>query len=357
MDFLNSGIILGLMGYFGYLIKDIPAFLESLLIQYKSCSIQVTSKDFELYHLTISWLLEQCPNLKKHVQYVSGTCTIPQIADGSYYFKLNSLTFIAIHKMQAKSQLMNIIVFEINITIFGKDYKKFYQDYQTYIINNSPDISQFLNVTYIMNGHTENKLIVRKSFDDIFFKQKNEILQILNNFIQNQNYYNSHGIIYKTGILLYGPPGSGKSSIARAIASYLDWDIYYINMQSNNRLPIYFENNTVFILEDIDCLVATRNNMDDEKLSLHEILNFIDGIISPHNAIFVATTNYLDHVDSALIRPGRFDYIFEVPYMDKDLALEMCKRFNVNNSILEDIKFPVSPAIIQNKIFKKINLK
>ena len=123
-------------------------------------------------------------------------------------------------------------------------------------------------------------------------------------------------------------------------------------------LPEDYGTNTVFIFEDIDCLVSSRENNESDtqrKLSLHEVLNFIDGIISPSSAIFIATTNYLDRIDPALIRPGRFDITYEVPYINYELAVTMCNQFNVSTSVLDDIKFPVSPAIIQNKIlFNKL---
>ena len=362
LDILNnSGIVLGLMGYFGYLLKDIPEQIKNVLIQHYSNSIQVMNEDRILYELTSKWILNVCPKLQRHVQYTFSGSTNSTIADGHYFFMLDAFTAVFIHKNQIQAQAMNYIRYELHITLVGKNRLTYLKDYSDYIYKYTPDNSQFLKLEYVIDSYSTTKYIPHKSFDDIFFNKKDELISFLNQFINNKPFYDKHGITYKTGILLYGPPGSGKSSIGRAIASYLNWDVWYINVNSVRSLPEDYGTNTVFIFEDIDCLVSSRENNElntqdsQRKLSLHEVLNFIDGIISPSSAIFIATTNYLDKIDSALIRPGRFDITYEVPYINYELAVTMCNQFNVSTSVLDDIEFPVSPAVIQNKIlFNKL---
>ena len=351
---INSGFTLGIMGYIGYLLRDIPSIIKLLFLQYKSNSIQVTNDEYHIYNISISWLLKLCPKLKAHVAYIhSDSTSLQQISDGLYFYQLDWLTYILINKFQMSAQTINQTRYEVSITLLGKNREHYVQQYQEYINQFFPNRNNVLKLKYntTFNGLFD-KMIPYKNFDDIFFNKKNEIMQLLDNFVNNQSFYQQHGIIYKTGILLYGPPGSGKSSIARAIASYLKWEIYYINIASKT-LPTWYNNNTVFIFEDIDCLVASRDN-ENERLSLHEVLNFIDGMLSPNNAIFIATTNYIDKIDPALVRQGRFDLQYEVPYMDYSLASEMCKRYNIDKSLLNDIEFPVSPAIIQNNILFKM---
>ena len=91
------------------------------------------------------------------------------------------------------------------------------------------------------------------------------------------------------------------------------------------------------------------------KSQLGEMLNFIDGQMSPENCIFIATTNHIERLDPALIRPGRFDLQIEMKYLDYELASQMCERFNQNpDDILKDEKLPISPAYLQAKLIENL---
>jgi len=130
-------------------------------------------------------------------------------------------------------------------------------------------------------------------------------------------------------MLFYGSPGTGKTSIIRAIASEIRNDVITISLgtqtdSSLNRIAsdIYLKkanekDTTIYVFEDIDCATATQNRTDLEddeqnsKVSLSTILNIIDGVTGFDNAIIIATTNHIEKLDPALIRPGRFGHHFK----------------------------------------------
>ena len=77
---------------------------------------------------------------------------------------------------------------------------------------------------------------------------------------------------------------------------------------ATNKIP----KNSVFVLEDIDALYISRNKSDENRVSFSCILNFLDGVYSKENLISIITTNHLEKLDKAIIRPMRIDNISNV---------------------------------------------
>ena len=90
-------------------------------------------------------------------------------------------------------------------------------------------------------------------------------------------------------------------------------------------------------------------NTNDNQRALFQLL---DGVFSTDNTIYVATTNYIDRLDSALIRYGRFDIQEELKYFDYEHALEFVGMFGYGEDLLTeiDIQYPVQPAYLQSRI-------
>lgn len=121
-------------------------------------------------------------------------------------------------------------------------------------------------------------------------------------------------------------------------------------------------NRYVILLEDIDTIFNLdrkegKGNRDDKKI-INNLLQFLDSKTSPNNAIFIATTNYVDRLDSAILRDGRFDIKIEVKGICKETAKKMCQSFNLSSSdidtILKDETYPINQSYLQNKILNKI---
>ena len=82
---------------------------------------------------------------------------------------------------------------------------------------------------------------------------------------------------------------------------------------ATNKIP----ENSIFVLEDIDALFIERNKNEDNHVSFSAILNFLDGVYSKEDLITIITTNHIDRLDKALIRPMRMDHIFNFTYCTK----------------------------------------
>jgi Cdc6-like AAA superfamily ATPase len=167
--------------------------------------------------------------------------------------------------------------------------------------------------------------------------QFDRILKYLREFASHEEAYKKLDIPFRTGIMLHGAPGSGKSSTALAIANELTMNVFVINLaslSSDDTLTECFGNipsNSIVVLEDIDALKATKERTKDETsvndngVTMQGLLNVLDGFQSPHGVITIMTTNHLDHIDEAIKRPGRVDMEEELSAMDTYQLHELCK--------------------------------
>ena len=142
------------------------------------------------------------------------------------------------------------------------------------------------------------------------------------------------GIEAHSGVLLYGPPGCGKTMLAKALASESDASMYSINGpeimnkyygESEARLREIFQeardnSPSIIFIDEIDALAPRREEAygDVEKRVVAQLLALMDGLDERGNVVVLGATNRPDGVDPALRRPGRFDREFEISVPNED---------------------------------------
>ncbi|KAF2744342.1 putative mitochondrial chaperone bcs1 [Sporormia fimetaria CBS 119925] len=149
-------------------------------------------------------------------------------------------------------------------------------------------------------------------------------------------WYSKRGLPYQRGYLLHGPPGTGKSSLCLSIAGHFDLDVYVLTLPSlNDRLlkALFAElpQHCIVLLEDVDATAVHRkadgsadpNGSTDKKVSLSTLLNVLDGLASSHGRLLIMTTNHIERLDPALIRPGRVDMKLELYLADEDMINQL----------------------------------
>ncbi|MGA9771658.1 MAG: AAA family ATPase [Blastocatellia bacterium] len=156
-------------------------------------------------------------------------------------------------------------------------------------------------------------------------------------FLSSEKYYYDMGIPYRRGYLLYGVPGSGKTSTISALAGQLRLNLYILNLASRgmtderlNDLLIDVPPGSIVLLEDIDAVFDGRSVTDDAKQSsvtFSALLNALDGAAAKDGRLLFMTTNHIERLDPALIRPGRVDKRLYFGYASREQVLLFFNRF------------------------------
>lgn len=164
------------------------------------------------------------------------------------------------------------------------------------------------------------------------------ILADVKDFLGNGEWYHERGIPYRRGYLLYGPPGSGKTSYIQALAGELDYDICILNLSENNltddrlnHLMNHIPKRSILLLEDIDAAFNKRAQTAEggyqNGVTFSGLLNALDGVASAEECITFMTTNHPERLDPALLRPGRVDYKVMVNNATESQVRRMFMRF------------------------------
>jgi len=230
-----------------------------------------------------------------------------------------------------------------------------------------------------------------RTFNNMIFEGKDEVMEKINFFLNNKQWYYDNGIPYTLGIGLYGPPGTGKTSFFKSMANLTNRHLVILSLKQiktkqqleeaffesrynydNKKNSIGFDKK-IIIIEDIDCLgeivwkrepvakskkdkskknKSTRNDMttviqqliennNDEKkdfiemckpeeedpITLDDILNLWDGIKETPGRILGISSNHYDKLDPALVRPGRIDITLCLDNCTRNMIRQMYKQF------------------------------
>ena len=163
-----------------------------------------------------------------------------------------------------------------------------------------------------------------------------EIISDIRSFRQSSSWYIERGVPYRRGYMLYGPPGTGKTSFVLAVATELKLSICPVDLSAeslNDDTLMTIMNNTpmnsIILLEDVDGLFVERTSVDQNanKVSFAGLLHALDGVRTQEGRIIFMTTNHIQKLDPALLRPGRADVQVKLDFASQDQIIRMFERF------------------------------
>ncbi len=147
-------------------------------------------------------------------------------------------------------------------------------------------------------------------------EQSTRIENDISGFLAGEEIYARRSVPWHRGYLYEGPPGTGKTSLARALACHYGLDMWYLSLTgikndtSLIKTVMGVKSRSILLIEDIDVFhTATQRGDEFGGSTLSGLLNALDGIATPHGLITILTTNKPEVLDPALVRPGRIDAI------------------------------------------------
>jgi ATP-dependent 26S proteasome regulatory subunit len=335
------------------------------------------------------------------------------------------------------SQVIEIYSYIINVDELRAFLKKIEYNYTLQIQNKLGDKVYYFNdvSTGKINKNEYNKMPsvvtftmkqfnTNRNFKNVIGPESRLIEKRVNFFMNNKQWYSENGIPYTFGLMLYGLPGCGKTSIIKALSGVTRRHIINIKLHkyvTKTQMENLFFNETInivqngrnetviipidqriYLFEDLDAddtdilldrsetpaydnekftplsLNQTQAQSDgfkdfkyqsreekekeefsNEKLTLSCLLNLLDGVLEAPGRIVVMTTNYIEKLDSALIRPGRIDLICEFKKCTNQSIIEFIEMFydiELNEDSKNDIfmlcEYTITPAEMTKLMFE-----
>ena len=255
--------------------------------------------------------------------------------------------------------------------------------------------------------YTKHKFQTNRSFDNVFFEQRQKVKNHVKFFLTRKDWYDAKGIPYTLGFMFHGSPGTGKTSSIKAIANTARRHVINVHLseiKTKAQLRHLFFNDEIhvnngtnverytipvherlYVIEDIDAMgdsvlrrewkkptptiteqkpkpsgdawMDSKLQDEDEKepIDLSFLLNLLDGTLEASGRILCISSNFPERIDKALIRPGRIDMIVHFKKCSQTILKEMVSNFydtDFENWTDESLDYKWSPAEVNQILFR-----
>lgn len=359
--------LLGVASYFG---RNIPNKIADFLKTSYTSELDITNTGSWLnevnYDLFLTWFFKQKHTFRARSFSLNSTWTwegyqtLITAGLGLHVFIYKGRIFW-FKRNRIENSVSDKFKESLTITGLTRDITLFYDMIEEFKRDHKKSGNQVYK--FGSEGWDEGRPLHKRSMESVAIKRtiKEAILKEIKLFKQNESWYGLRGIPYKLVFLIYGPSGTGKTSLIRAIASEIMNDIYELpSSEMNDRsLPKALgklTSNSILLVEDFEghsslkqrekALRSTTilNNVKDatpnaditetakkendslmvtlEPLTLSGFLNSLDGIAPLHNCIVFLTSNDVADLDDSVLRSGRIDSKYYIGLSDDETIKE-----------------------------------
>lgn len=369
---LSGFLGVALTGFLTVVFKGVPKAIYEFIVKYTTTSLSIGSANESFYTLMELLESEKLVDKTRRIKIFNGRWgganQTKGLGLGTHWFIYKrSAILITITEQQSTDTYEKLT---ITLTKFGRSHKLF-NDLLVELGKKSSDIKDgYTNVRRWISdsGWGGNVKIPNRKLDTIFIEDDdlNILLNTIRQFKESQQWYLDNGIPYQLGILLSGPPGTGKTSLIKALAAYFKSAICTlpaVNLNDLNSAIINMKDDSLLVIEDIDrnCAIHKTDEKSIEtiamseiiKFELSDVLNSLDGFLVKEGRILIITANDITKIDPAVLRAGRIDLKVELGYVSANIFSKFMKKFFPSEKIPENWEFStknLTTADLQNEI-------
>ena len=358
-QFASGGVLLMILGSIGVFVRSLPDRLWHWFVSQFTMTVTVKDDD-QAFTWVKEWFLEQ--RCLKRIRSLDLDTTLRGAdvalipAPGKHWFFRGHRPFwVWIYRSEEAKGWSQRRVESLCFQTIGRD-QQVLRRFVDEIVSCHRSKSRTSSHLYLYNeGWEQVDAYSPRLLESVLLKpgEKEHLIQDFERFRSSRSRYQRLGVPYHRGYLLYGPPGTGKTSLVSALAARFGMSIYVVNLTEMNDRTLKTAMNSVsesvvILFEDIDCMKASSRavesnsrsqaemasqlsaetrNPDRGGVSLSGLLNVLDGVHAPENVVFVMTTNDIDALDQALLRPGRIDYKLYLGEAAESQKIELYRRF------------------------------
>jgi chaperone BCS1 len=348
-----------------YVCRSVPATIWHWITTVTTCDFIINTRHDEFNNVLNLLYKHRIPALSRHFALPYNEQKLA-LGYGTCYGIYRG-TFFVFYKKQLENK--NEIEDQITITFLTRKLEKMqaFVDEAAYIDKERTYVEVYFSCGQHWDCPVERQ---KRPIESVYIEEvtKQAILERINKFYAEKDWYNRNGIPWKLCILLHGIPGTGKTSLIRALASHYNKDIRFA--KDLNHIDTLCEDLNVgsfIILEDIDAMgqLEKRNDSDDNEeddlsnriangrkvntpygkgimmapkqpekrteislfSKLSTLLNTLDGIRTPEGPIWFMTTNHIESLDHALLRKGRVDMTIELGPLSYTVMAKMFENY------------------------------
>lgn len=382
----SGGLALGLLGALAFWLKEALPALLVFLSRYVVSTVSVDNRDEILFPTVVEYMHARdvlrrinqftVRAVKESDAYQSFADDLRQgirpraflsPAEGFHIFWLDG----RLMWMKREVSVGQTVFEKITLSTFGRD-KSVLEGFieaaiEARVARELDKIAIYIPNPYTHGDWSRARLGNNRRLASIVLKEGQvvRILADLGRFFADKARYDDLGIPWRRGYLLYGAPGTGKTSLVTALASEMRLNVCSLSLAASGitddkigSLLASVPPRSIILIEDVDAFFRQREQQSQQvRLSFSGFLNALDGVAAHEGSVVFMTTNHPETLDAALVRSGRVDFRMELSLCDRHQLAAMFRKFHDDPHLADAFAAALpeatySPAAVQERLLK-----